>query len=150
MKPATPGGIRLLGWLAVLAVLAALVAAFLTIGSPADARRDRADTLRVERLWSIASVVRSHFAEHKKLPENLAEIAKQNSWTRTNLEDPVTNKPFEYRVVDETHFELCATFEMDWTLQRARQKGLVYWDPMPFAEHKKGRQCFTLSAKSAD
>ncbi|RIK01209.1 MAG: hypothetical protein DCC46_01260 [Armatimonadetes bacterium] len=150
MKPAAPGAIRLLGWLAILAVVSAIVLAFLEIGSPADARRDRSDAIRVERLWSIASAVRSYFEEHKKLPADLAELTKKDYWSRANEEDPVTKKPFEYRIVDETQFELCATFEMDWTLERARKKGLLYREPLPFAEHKKGRQCFTLSAKKAD
>lgn len=150
MTPATPGAIRLLGWLAVLAVVTAIVLAFLEIGSPADARRDRSDAIRVERLWRIASAVRSHFEEHKKLPANLAELAKKGYWNRSNEEDPVTKRPFEYRIVDETQYELCATFEMDWTLERAHRKGLLYSDQMPFSEHTKGRQCFTLSAKKAD
>ncbi len=150
MKPAAPGAIRLLGWLAILAVVSAIVLAFLEIGSPADARRDRSDAIRVERLTSLTRAVRAYFAAHKKLPANFDELAKKRPVSSPDLEDPVTKKPFEYRIVDETQFELCATFEMDWTLERARKKGLLYWEPLPFAEHKKGRQCFTLSAKKAD
>lgn len=147
MKAATPGAIRLLGWLSILAVVVAIVLAFLEIGSPADARRDRSDATRVERLNNVASAVRSYFSEHKKLPADLAELPKKDHWSRSDYEDPITKEPFEYRVVDEAHFELCATFEMDWTLERAKKKGLMNWDLLPFAEHKKGRQCFTLSAE---
>jgi hypothetical protein len=137
----------LIGWLVTALVVAAVVAGFLLVGSPAQARRERADAQRVSDLESLARAVRDYHAERKALPEQIEQVYARTYRPVAELMDPVTGKAYEYRVVDKGRFELCAIFQTD---QSARKRSGPYgWreEGMPFWRHGSGRQCFTLEAK---
>ena len=104
-----------------------------------------ADSLRVGSLEAATYAIRQYYAAHKKLPASMFAANVQPG----DQTDPQTGLPYEYRVADSRHFELCATFQTDQskTPKQAsydyRQQGLPFW------RHTAGRQCFSLAAKDA-
>lgn len=145
------GWLTVVGWLVCLGVLAAIVAAFLIVGSPGRARMERADESRVSDLEDLARSIRQYYGNHGALPDRLDKAYSGTYRPAEELKDPVTGSPYAYRVVDKGHFELGATFQTDQSSGRS-SRGYYggYSEDMPFWKHKAGRQSFTLSAKEPD
>jgi hypothetical protein len=112
------------------AVVAAVALGFLEAGSPGVQRLRHADEVRLRDLNAIGAAVSDYFVVNKKLPSSLDEIQLQPgvSWR-----DPETLAPYEYRMVDEERFELCAVFATD----NRKQDG-----PPQERAHSAGRECF--------
>ncbi len=53
--------------------------------------------------------------------------------------DPLTGRPYEYRILGPSAYELCAEFERNTEEDNPR--------PADFWSHGPGRQCFQLEAK---
>ena len=133
------------GWLGMSLtgfVIAAVVAAFLVIGSPTEARKRSADAQRISDLQSIARLVRSYYADRKVLPVKIQDL-KLTYESPAILRDPVTKEPYGYRVLDKSHFELTAVFETDST--KIRPPAYSGFEGIP-ARHPKGRTPIRLSA----
>lgn len=144
-----PRPLRVIGWVLSLVVIGIVVGTMVMVGSPMEARRQSADAQRASDLSSIAQMVRSYRVDHHKLPEKLTDCISypnQNGF----LSDPVTDKPYEYRVLPGEWFELCAVFETDTT-----KKPVVPYYSSGFAgeqeradRHPIGRICITYPGKS--
>lgn len=129
---------RVFGGAVVAVAAATVVGGFLLAGPPSEARAYRLDNRRESDLRTVASMVDLHWNREKALPASVEAAPK----TRGSMEaprDPVTNAPYDFRVIDDKHYELCATFE------RPSQRAPVDGDP--FWAHTSGRQCFRLEAK---
>lgn len=113
----------------ILAGILSAAAGFLNLGSPATSRLIEADLRRSQDLTGIALNVHNYWSSRKKLPSSLTDV--QGSVRNS---DPVTAKPYAYKVLSESNYELCAEFSA------------ASADRGPFNAHKKGRHCFTLQA----
>jgi hypothetical protein len=105
-------------WFGIIFVLAAIIAGFIAVGSPASQRAYRFDSQRVNDLMSIQGQVVSYWQQKEKLPQALADLSDPLSWF-TVPTDPETKQAYEYSVkgvmgTKDTQsglsFELCATF----------------------------------------
>jgi hypothetical protein len=97
-------------WFGIVLVLAAIIAGFIAVGSPASQRAYRFDTQRVNDLTSIQGQVVSYWQQkNEKLPATLADLNDPLSWFTVPL-DPETKASYEYSVKSDLSFELCATF----------------------------------------
>jgi len=104
---------RLFVWGVILATLASIVAGFIIAGSPETERLRRLDERRVQDLSQIQNYVTIYWQSEKALPGNLAELE-----TTIGVEiptDPETGAPYEYQVLEDLKFELCATFKTEET-----------------------------------
>lgn len=142
----TTGTLRILGWLACLAVVGAIVAGLILVGSPAQARREKADLDRVSDLEALTHGVRQFYLDRKELPATLDLAYTRSNKMADDLLDPETRAPYDYRVIDKDHFELCADFQTDQS--KATKPGYYSDEVLPFWKHQSGRQCFALEAKS--
>lgn len=116
-----------------LAVFAVGAAIYVT-GSPMQQRRERIDERRVEALEHLATETRGYAGSHQwRLPASLDALERPG--LRLERRDPVTDAPYEYRLLDAETFELCATFESDTSRQRHVQYDTDW-------VHGAGRQCF--------
>jgi hypothetical protein len=134
-------------WLACLVVLGTVVIGFVIVGSPEQARQERADSERVSDLVALTRGVQRYFTDHKTLPKSLDEMLKESVGTMDSARDPETRTAYEYRVIDKGRFELCATFQTD---QSSTNRSAYYGyedETGVFRKHRSGRQCFRLSAK---
>ena len=118
----------------VVAVVA--VAGFLMMGAPDQTRLHRIDERRTEELQSIAIAIETHYANGKRLPDQLSDLrpvpGDAQPWR-----DPASGQPYEYRVLGGSRYELCATFSL------ASEEGDVRSSQWA---HGAGRQCFELDA----
>ncbi|MBQ11749.1 MAG: hypothetical protein CMJ45_09390 [Planctomyces sp.] len=113
--------------------------------APWDQRTFRFDQRRVSDLTSISRAVDAYWSETDTLPEQLSDLEGRRRTYIQSIEDPETSEPYEYRVLSEKGFELCAVFTTDSASQRREY-------PPAFSErvweHSAGRVCFGLEAQS--
>ena len=120
---------------AAAAVAAAVGFGLASIGSPDAARARRLDAHRLDDLRHLARVVDVHWTREGRLPASLGDLPGLDA---AALEDPVSGRPYGYRVVAASTFELCAAFDTETRLRRDH----LWW-------HPGGRHCFRLEAEAA-
>lgn len=120
-------------------VLAAVIGGVLMLDSPAEARLRRFDQRRVEDLREIAYAIDAYWSREESLPPSLEELPDERGHLG-KLVDPKTGEPYEYQVLGEDTYELCAVFADD----TAEQYETPFRDPW---FHGPGRQCFQLKAQ---
>ncbi|MFH1088543.1 MAG: DUF5671 domain-containing protein [Patescibacteria group bacterium] len=157
-KKKDSGGIfKLFEWLVFVVVAGALVWGFVIIDSPAVQRAKRFDDMRLNSLLSLQDSVQifygfNEISGNHRLPVDLDELTNDPKvyLEKSSLIDPATNQPFEYRVIDETNYELCATFETD---NSAEDNNSGLSQPRSMVpelagvkgfNHGVGRECFQL------
>jgi hypothetical protein len=119
----------------IVLVLGAVGAGFYVLGSPSEQRLLRLDERRVEDLNGIRAGVNAYWRANQRLPDSLDDARQGTALYR----DPVSGEPYEYRVLDERSYELCATFERAFTPE---EPGLA----VRFWPHPAGRHCYRLDA----
>lgn len=123
----------------IVAVVAAVTGGIILLGSPAKERMRRLDERRVDDLRAITNAVNLYWTRHKGLPPSLEELSKEPGII-VKLTDPETRQPFEYKVVNDKNYELCAHFAHDM----AEDQDTIHKD---FWTHGSGRQCFHLEVR---
>lgn len=104
--------------------------------SPFEHKR-YADRKRVEALHRLHGAIESHFDRQRSLPQSLQELEGVIRFGSKIVEDPDTKESYEYKILDELHYELCVTFEI--ASKDAGKKGSyggTKW------AHEAGHQCF--------
>lgn len=149
-------GFKLFEWLIFVTVVGALVWGFMIIDSPAVQRAKRFDDMRVSNLLSLQESVQIFYgydenSGNRRLPVDLNELTNDPRvyLEKASLADPSTDQSYEYRIIDETNYELCAVFETDSaitknnmvTTPRSILPGLAGFKGF---EHGIGRTCFQL------
>jgi hypothetical protein len=115
---------------AILIVVAIVVAAFVTIGSPNHARAEALDRQRVSDLGDAAAELHEDYGAGP-LPAALPQPRH----------DPVSGKPYQYQRLNDNRYRLCATFELPTPPeQRAGPDVNTFW------HHPAGRFCYPLDA----
>ncbi|MFA6459455.1 MAG: DUF5671 domain-containing protein [Candidatus Paceibacterota bacterium] len=142
-----------LAGLGLVAVIAAIVAGFLVVGSPTKQRDVRLDNRRTSDLSSIQWQIISHWQQKELLPASLSELNDPISNFIVPT-DPKTKTSYEYRIVNANTitFELCATFAQKSEDNQGRGEyyggkyatDVSYPSPtMPESwDHEAGRTCF--------
>ncbi|MBI4458281.1 hypothetical protein HY633_04935 [Candidatus Uhrbacteria bacterium] len=155
---------RVFAGLASLAVVATVAVGLFLAGSPNKERMRQFDGQRLSHLQTISSAVDAFYDTSTRLPESLAELSlngnylgKPGYYTEQTV-DPATKQPYEYRVVSDKVYELCAVFDLTFAEAQAQQPYMGYpvaepMRPYPLGmgvqdwTHPAGRHCFTLNAE---
>jgi hypothetical protein len=132
---------RVAGALLTAAVVAAVVAGIIMIGSPTEERVRLLDERRVQDLGRIARASDLYWTRHDRLAASIEELTAEPG-TDLDPSDPSTGSPYEYRPIDARMYELCAAFESDST--EARRGAGDFWS------HGSGRQCFRREARKVE
>ncbi len=122
---------------AALVVLATVIAAIATMGSPSTQREIRFDERRVDDLRRIADAIDNHAERRAGLPPELATLASEPGRDLA-IVDPVHGAPYGYEVVGDDRYRLCAVFTTD-TGQTPHGARLGVGDEWL---HGRGRHCF--------
>ena len=133
-----------------VAVAIAIVAGFWLLGSPGQQRLRSLDSERINDLTQIASEL-AYTVDNpggSKPAPPLPEQFPDSVTTRTDLTDPVTREPYEYRRLSDSSYELCATFATDSKAQDNTQPTGLSPSINARWSHPVGRHCFEI-AKSA-
>ena len=91
-------------------VLFIIVSGFFLIGSPSESKNRVEDSIRESDLSSIQYNITNFWQQKSRLPENLEEIVDPLTLVSLPV-DPDTGLNYEYKVLGENKFELCAIFE---------------------------------------
>jgi hypothetical protein len=115
-----------------------LVAAFFVVESPNQARARRHDLEVLNNFTQIDSTITNYYSENAKLPETLDALKNQVPYINAAaLKDPETGAHYEYKIIKDNEYQLCATFETDNTVAGDTQD-YAYTDRWP---HASGYQC---------
>lgn len=124
----------------ITVAVAAVIAGVMVAGSPAEGRMRRLDAVRAGDLRSIAASIDMFWGRHERLPDSLGELLVDPR-ARVSTEDPETEEDYEYRVMEDDSYELCAVFALASLSDNRSQD--AFW------LHDAGRQCFSLSPPRA-
>ena len=127
------------GILALVLVGVAIVYGLIRIGPPSEERQRRFDERRVEDIRSLARAADLHWTRQGTLPATL-DVLVDTAPRELASTDPESGDPYEYRVLADASFELCASFGTDWADPLAEE----FW------AHRRGRHCFTLEAQEVE
>lgn len=140
---------RIFSWSVLVLIAASIVIGIAVAGLPQSQRLVRLDERRSSDLSAIHNQILEYWRAKTRLPKNMTEIQSADifgSWEAPK--DPLTNDPYEYRVLGEKKFELCAVFQTDATTSAARYTGETVPAPVggvsggDFTKHGVGRTCF--------
>lgn len=138
-------------WLGIVLVIAAIVAGFVTVGSPTKQRNLRFDNQRVSDLQNIQWQIVNYWQQKGKLPNTLAEVIDPISGN-TIPTDPEKKTPYGYTKKSDRSFEICGTFTLAAENNQGKGSydgGLIrdssYYPPVSEDENWKyeaGNTCF--------
>ena len=130
--------IRIFGISFWVIILVSIVAGFFFIDSPTKVRALREDEERLNRLMNVSYQVEEYNRQNNKMPENL-ELIKDMVY-QDNLVDPITGNRFEYKVLDNSKYQLCADFNFSNREPEGTEKYSGYYQPGWL--HDAGNYCF--------
>ena len=120
---------RVYPWFGIVLVLAAIVAGFITVGSPQKQRDLRFDAQRVSDLQSIQWQVVSYWQTKQKLPATLDDLKDPISGAIIPM-DPETKVAYGYSTKGGLTFSLCADFARE--SQDTKGRGEFYGGGMSY------------------
>jgi hypothetical protein len=146
---------KLFATLASAAVLLAIIGGFAIMGSPAEARLRLLDERRISDLQNIQWQIVSYWQQKGKLPQSLVDLSDPIAGFNLPT-DPLSGDAYEYLLVGDLSFQLCANFsrqtigEGSKLKERGRYgvKSLPAYDSFNSLsvaenwEHAVGRYCF--------
>jgi len=154
--PKVGSGFRLFEWIVFIIAAGAVVGSFFIIDTPAVRRAKNLDNVRVERLSTIQGAIQDYYGwsggpGNQRLPKNFDELISyaKVSIGEDGLIDPVTKARFEYKVTSTKAYELCATFNTEFSKDSSQTNALTTGgEPASSAQrfyHGVGRKCFNLT-----
>jgi len=124
-------------------VLLTIVWGFIVTGSPGTARLQRFDDRRIEHLQTIHNEIENFSMGasrylpleertiQRPLPRTLQEVRDSAAQRRPDIRDPETGAPYDYVILNDSRYQLCASFQF------VRDEQLN-----PMWNHPAGAHCF--------
>lgn len=140
--------VPLLSAVGVVAATILLAAAiFSVVGSPAEQRAQRLDAERIYNLQDLAWRIDGYVDTNDDLPQDLTTI--RYYYNDESISDPESGEFYEYRLLEEGSFEICAVFtgsseDIGRTLHKAEFVNLT--GPASW-EYEPGESCFEFAVK---
>lgn len=141
-------GKKIFNWAVIAIVIVVIAGGFYLAGSPSAARDKRIDERRLTDLQSIQGQIVYFWQQKNTLPANLGLLTDSISGY-TSPVDPETKLPYEYKILGDLKFELCATFITELTADQssvdaAKPVSMIAMYPETFNnwQHDIGRTCF--------
>lgn len=121
-------------------ILASIISGFFIVGSPFHQRSVKFDAQRINDLQLTQNRIIDYWINKGNLPENLNALTDNISGFNPLL-DPKTKKFYEYNILSDISFELCALFETS-----SENYNGVSQFKYPYAtenwEYNQGKTCF--------
>ncbi len=140
----------LLAWVGIILTVAAIVAGFVFVGSPATQRAIRFDQLRINDLSNIQGSVAHYWQELGSVPESLAKMPE---FMGSVPKDPETHAPYSYESGSQTNsFIICATFSATSTQENLNSPYVTptYNNAFYNWSHGSGEVCFNRTISPVD
>lgn len=132
--------------LVTIAVVAAVIYAIFLVGSPGEQRALQMDQRRISDLQQISFAIDAYWQQNEELPQSFEDLANGN-YHVSSIQDPETGERYEYRIIGERTYELCAMFNRasgDQRVPTAQPFSDTAW------EHGAGRECFQREATARE
>ncbi len=128
--------------LSLLIILSAFVASLFMVESPKQTRNRRIDRDILNAFSRLDSEINSYYQEFKELPEDLDDLKKERVYLdKEDMTDPETGKMYEYKIVEDKKYELCAEFRTS-NKDPEEAKMYIYHN----REHDAGYHCLNYKA----
>lgn len=134
-----------IAWIAVMVIVVSIVYGFSLMGSPAKQRDLRFDEQRIGNLQEIQNSAANYWQQKSVLPKDLDELSVIGYGMP---KDPETGKQYEYTVIGELSFRLCADFKTVLTAEAVGANRPYYYTQAGLATvpqnwiHGAARTCF--------
>lgn len=129
-------------WIIVAVVIVAVGWGFAVIGSPFQQRDKRFDEKKIQDLSIIQNYITNYWQNKEVLPMNLSDLEDSLLGIIIPV-DPETGELYEYQVIEDLTFELCATFK---TTDEGDRRAIPQIYPPRSQDynwqHDVGRVCF--------
>ncbi|MDO8481573.1 MAG: DUF5671 domain-containing protein [bacterium] len=147
-----PKRANMVGYVAALVVVIAIIAGFFIMGSPSAIRMYKLDDRRVNDLTSIQWQIVNYYQQKEKLPATLTNLNDSISGYIAPI-DPESKTQYTYEVTGNLSFKLCATFDAE-TQADSNSRGMTVAIPAPMGakgglgleqstwKHTAGEVCF--------
>jgi hypothetical protein len=135
---------KILAVLLAVVALGGIIAGFFIVGTPGEQRDRRLDEARVSDLQNIQSEIINYWSQKEEMPASLLELEDSLSGFKIPI-DKDTNQEYEYRVVSDLSFELCANFASSNLNEKDRILQENYYAYDKYNQnwlHDAGRVCF--------
>ncbi|MFA7216679.1 MAG: DUF5671 domain-containing protein [Candidatus Paceibacterota bacterium] len=134
-------------WLvsSLVLVILSIVLGFVVIGSPKTQRLKKYDMQKVSDIQQLQSEVVSFWQINGELPKSLPELKDQYGYV--SLNQPQSEKPYEYSTLSLKSFEICADFSFKSEKNNLYSRSIIdtkynYNTPSDWS-YDQGRSCFT-------
>ncbi|MBX4192223.1 hypothetical protein KW798_01930 [Candidatus Parcubacteria bacterium] len=141
---------RRVNWGVALLVVLTVVAGFLIVGTPQQARQYRLDEQKVTDIQSLQSQIVYYYQQKEALPTTLADLNDPLSYY-TVPRDPESGQPYQYEKTGALSFKLCADFNRE-TRPNSQMRTYPVSAVAPYEksaagmmdnwQHGMGNQCF--------
>ncbi|MBI4652846.1 hypothetical protein HY750_01175 [Candidatus Kuenenbacteria bacterium] len=137
----------------LIIIIAALIGGCFFVESPQETRDKKQDYMVVEKFSNLERAINSYYSSKKKLPENFEELLSNGFIQMPDeTENSKTKEKFEYKIISEDSYELCATFKTsNFNDPYGPYDHSNYYDPSIQYDqwpHNKGYQCIKKPIQS--
>ena len=126
-------------------VIGSIIWGFSVLGSPSTQRLIKYDEQKISDLQNINNQIISYYSNKGVLPKTIEEMANGNYYVIQT--DSQTQKPYEYKKINETTYNLCAEFNKASNNEKINGKMLTAPIRNPYGTiswvHEAGRHCFS-------
>ena len=134
--------IRIYFYIALIIVIGALSSALIFGESPMEARNKKIDNAILNDFSSIKNAIDQYYITNENLPKNLSVLGEEIRFiTQDILTDPEKSLDYQYNILSEKKYELCADFKTS-NLEDNNAENEFYREIWP---HKEGKQCIEKS-----
>jgi hypothetical protein len=132
-----------------------IIGGIIQTGGPFYAKNIKLDEERLNNFNEISFEIRSIYRSSQKLPPNLEYVTENKvSAKKLKINDPETNKAYEYKIISATTYELCANFSTDSREISEKYEDYYFYDSYKnkMKNHKKGYDCisYTINPKTSN
>jgi len=128
--------IRLYFWGSLIIIVAVFTSALFIIETPKQARDRKIDTATINSFSQIDIAINDFYKKTDKMPESLAQLmADTNYLNDRDIKDVETNEIYQYQVLGEKKYQLCAFFRTSNQDDLNSDYYNRYWP------HQAGEQC---------
>ena len=139
--------IRIYFYGSLAVVLAVFVASLFFVESPTQTRDRKYDITTLDKFERLDGAISTYFEENKKLPENLEILVDEFTYiSQDDLADQASEIKFDYKIIGDNKYELCATFRAANTSKEDYPDD-YYRDRWP---HEAGYQCLGQKVRTSE
>jgi hypothetical protein len=123
----------------IIIIITTLIAGCFFVESPQETRNKKQDYMVLEKFNNLERAINSYYSSKKKLPKNFEKLLSNGFIQNANeTENSKTKEKFEYKIISEDTYELCANF-------KTSNKNNYQTDDYRYLDnqwpHDKGYQC---------